>query len=76
MTAMPPNLRQTLAYGALGLPLAMAALPMYVYLPQLYAQAGGMSLGLLGALLLGARVADAGIDPLLGAWADRARRRP
>ena len=77
MTTVPaPTLRQTLAYGVLGLPLAMAALPMYVYLPQLYAQAGGMSLGLLGALLLGARVADAGIDPLLGAWADRARRRP
>jgi GPH family glycoside/pentoside/hexuronide:cation symporter len=74
--AAPLPMRQTLAYGALGLPLAMAALPMYVYLPQLYAQAGGMSLGLLGALLLGARVADAGIDPLLGAWADRARRRP
>ena len=74
---LPPlPLRQTLAYGALGLPLAMAALPMYVYLPQLYAQAGGMSLGLLGALLLGARVADAVIDPLLGAWADRARCRP
>jgi Na+/melibiose symporter-like transporter len=78
MTAMPAPLttRQALAYGALGLPLAMAALPMYVYLPQLYAQAGGMNLGLLGALLLGARLADAGIDPLLGAWADRARRRP
>ena len=76
MTAAPLPMRQTLAYGALGLPLAMAALPMYVYLPQLYAQAGGMSLGLLGVLLLGARVADAGIDPLLGAWADRARHRP
>ena len=69
-------LRQTLAYGVLGLPLAMAALPMYVYLPQLYAQAGGLSLGMLGALLLGARLADAGIDPLLGAWSDRAQRRP
>ena len=45
----PLPLHRTLAYGALGLPLAMAALPMYVYLPQLYAQAGGMSLGLLGA---------------------------
>lgn len=78
MTAAPAPLplHRTLAYGALGLPLAMAALPMYVYLPQLYAQAGGMSLGLLGALLLGARVADAGIDPLLGAWADRTRNRP
>ena len=76
MTVPALPLRQTLAYGALGLPLAMAALPMYVYLPQLYAQAGGMSLGLMGALLLGARLADAGIDPLLGAWSDRARQRP
>lgn len=74
--AAQPSMRQTLAYGVLGLPLAMAALPVYVYVPQLYAQDGGLSLGVLGALLLGARVADAGIDPLLGAWADRARRRP
>lgn len=76
MTARALTMRQSLAYGALGLPLAMAALPMYVYLPQLYAGAGGMSLGLLGALLLGARLADAGIDPLLGAWSDRSRQRP
>ena len=69
-----PGLRQTLCYGALGLPLAMAALPLYVHLPQRYAQAG-LSLELLGGLLLAARLADAGVDPLLGAWTDRMRRR-
>ena len=64
MNAAAPGLRQTLCYGALGLPLAMAALPLYVHLPQRYAQAG-LSLELLGALLLAARLTDAGVDPLL-----------
>lgn len=68
--------RQWLAYGALGLPLAMAALPVYVHVPHLYAGAG-VNLALLGVLLLGARLLDAGIDPLLGWWSDRAsERRP
>lgn len=75
--ALPAALPRSalLAYGALGLPLAMAALPVYVHVPRLYAEAAGMSLSLLGALLLGARLLDAGIDPLLGAWSDRSRRR-
>jgi Na+/melibiose symporter-like transporter len=64
-----------LAYGALGLPLAMAALPVYVHVPRLYAEISGMSLSLLGVLLLAARLADAGIDPLLGGWSDRAAKR-
>lgn len=67
--------RQLFAYGALGLPLAMAALPVYVHVPRLYAEATGMSLALLGGLLLAARLLDAGIDPLLGVWSDRAPRR-
>ncbi|MER2518702.1 MAG: MFS transporter [Candidatus Accumulibacter phosphatis] len=68
--------RQLLAYGALGLPLAMAALPVYVHVPHLYAEAAGMSLSLLGGLLLAARLLDAGMDPLLGGWSDRAANRP
>lgn len=65
-----------LAYGALGLPLAMAALPVYyVHVPRLYPEAIGMSLSLLGALLLVARLLDAGTDPLLGPSSDRSRRR-
>ena len=75
-TINPLPRRQLLAYGALGLPLAMAALPVYVHVPRLYAETTGMSLSLLGALLLAARLADAGIDPLLGGWSDRTPRRP
>ena len=63
--------RQWLAYGVLGLPLAMAALPVYVHVPHLYAGAG-VNLTLLGVLLLAARLLDAGMDPLLGWWSDRA----
>ena len=70
-----PPLSRVIAYGALGLPLAMAALPVYVHVPRLYAETAGISLSALGALLLIARLADAGIDPLLGMWSDRARRR-
>lgn len=58
-------------YGAFGLPLAMVALPIYVYLPQFYAQRSGLSLAAIGAALLAARVAAAFIDPLLGWWIAR-----
>jgi Na+/melibiose symporter-like transporter len=63
-----------LAYGLLGLPLAFAALPIYVHVPRFYAEAAGMNLALLGAILLGARLFDAAIDPWLGWLADRVRR--
>ncbi|NMM89848.1 MFS transporter [Rhodococcus sp. SRB_17] len=63
--------RQGLTYGLLGLPLAFVALPLYVLLPHHYASAFGMPLATLGALLLGARLFDAAIDPLLGRWSDR-----
>ena len=63
--------RQILAYGALGFPLAFAALPLYVHVPRLYADSVGLPLALVGALLLVTRFADALIDPLLGQWSDR-----
>ena len=59
-----------LAYGLFGLPLAMVALPVYVYVPQLYAERFGLSLTLIGAALLIARVFDAFLDPALGWWID------
>jgi Na+/melibiose symporter-like transporter len=67
--AMPT--RQMLAYGALGFPLAFAALPLYVHVPQLYADSVGLPLALVGGVLLLTRFADALIDPLLGQWSDR-----
>ena len=63
--------RDCARYGTLGLPLAFVALPLYVILPNHYAREFGVPLALLGWLLLGARLFDAVIDPLLGRWADR-----
>lgn len=59
-----------LAYGALGLPLAFVALPLYVMLPNHYATAFGVPLATLGLLLLGARLLDALADPWIGRWID------
>ena len=58
-----------LAYGGLGLPLAFAALPLYVHLAPFYSSV--ISLTLLGAILLALRFLDAAIDPLIGALFDR-----
>ncbi len=65
-----------LRYGALGAPLAFAALPLYVLLPSHYGGRLGLPLAALGAVLLGTRALDAVIDPWLGRLADRALARP
>lgn len=64
-----------LAYGVLGLPLSFAALPIYAHVPHFYAAGTGMSLSLLGFILLGARLLDALTDPWLGWLADVQPRR-
>jgi len=61
---------QGLRYGALGLPLAFVALPLYVILPNHYATEFGIPLATLGALLLGARLLDAVADPWIGRKVD------
>ncbi len=61
-----PSLSALLCYGLFGLPLAMVALPIYVFVPQFYAQHSGLSLAQIGAALLAARVLAAFIDPALG----------
>ena len=53
-TAAPPpaaafDRRDGLRYGALGLPLAFVALPLYVTLPDHYARQFGVPLATLGA---------------------------
>jgi glycoside/pentoside/hexuronide:cation symporter, GPH family len=58
-------------YGLLGLPLAFVALPLYVFVPNHYARTFGVPLAALGLVLLGARLFDAFIDPLIGRWVDR-----
>ena len=59
-------------YGALAFALAFLALPLYVNLPEHYASVHGLSLTLLGVVLLGTRVLDALLDPFIGQAVDAA----
>ncbi|WP_084414529.1 MFS transporter [Chitinibacter tainanensis] len=59
------------AYGALGLPLAMAALPVYVQIPAYYSTQLGLALAGTGWVLFLARLVDTVQDPWLGRWIDR-----
>ena len=70
------NTGQRIAYGMLGAPLAMAALPVYIYTPRLYGEEFGLGLALTGLILLGSRVVDTFQDPWLGRLADAMQRRP
>ena len=63
------------SYALLGMPLAMMALPVYVLVPKFYAEATGLALTIIGSVLLGARLLDAFIDPLLGAFVDAGKKR-
>lgn len=63
------------AYGLLGLPLAMAALPVYVHLPAFYALQLDISLAQLGWVLFAARLFDTLQDPALGMLVDRLGQR-
>lgn len=69
-TETPARPRHVLAYGLFGLPLAFAALPIYVHLPRLYGEFLAIPLAVLGLVLLLARLGDALIDPLLGGFSD------
>lgn len=68
------NKRALAAYAAAALPLAAAALPVYVHAPKFYS-ALGLDLALIGVLLLAVRALDAVSDPLLGLLADRVPQR-
>ncbi len=62
-----------LAYSLTSIPLAMAALPIYVHVPKFYSDVVGLNLVSIGGLLLAARAFDAVQDPLLGYWSDLRR---
>lgn len=59
------------AYALLGLPLAMAMLPIYVLVPNFYAADLGLGLTLTGTVLFLARLLDTVQDPRLGRLIDR-----
>ncbi|HET7773500.1 MAG TPA: MFS transporter [Burkholderiaceae bacterium] len=61
-------------YAAFGLPLALLATPVNLFVPALYEQSTTLSLALIGVLLFATRLVDALVDPLLGAWVDAQKR--
>lgn len=62
-------------YGFIAVPVAFAGFPLYILAPDFYATHHGVSLALLGTLLLVIRLFDAVQDPLLGWLADRLQKR-
>lgn len=64
-----------LPYGLPAVPLALASLPLIVYLPTFYARELGIELATIGLLLTVARLWDIVTDPLIGALSDRTRSR-
>lgn len=66
-----PKLSSLFAYSLLALPLAFAGLPLYVHAPDFYARDLGMSVGLIGAILLAVRLFDAFQDPVIGYLSDK-----
>jgi Na+/melibiose symporter-like transporter len=62
-------------FASLAVPISAAQMPLGVYLPAIYAQNFGLSLGVIGAIFLAERIWGAVADPLIGAMSDRTRSR-
>ena len=76
MTSVPSLSRSffpNACYGFLGLPLAMAALPVYVQIPAYYTTQLGLPLASTGLVLFFARIVDTMQDPFLGKIIDKRR---
>jgi Na+/melibiose symporter-like transporter len=65
--------KQLFAYGSLGMPIAFVGLPIYLHLPHYYATTHGISLALIGTVLLLVRLFDAFQDPLIGFYSDKTK---
>ena len=72
---MTLSLPRRLAYAAPGFALAVVGVPLYVFVPRFYSDVVGVDVAKVGAILVGVRVFDAILDPLLGVLSDRTRTR-
>ena len=64
------RLTRLFAYAMLGLPLAMAMLPIYMISPKFYGDTLGVSLSALGFVLFATRILDTAQDPWIGRLVD------
>ena len=71
MTQNTIKTMHVMQYGMLAAPVAFAGFPLYVLAPDFYATHHGVSLSVLGIVLLCLRAFDALQDPFIGAMSDR-----
>lgn len=57
-------------YGILGVLIAFLGFPLYIYLPPFYVEHIGLNIGLVGVILLVARLIDMVADPFIGRFCD------
>tara|TARA_Y100001935_G_scaffold255360_1_gene267917 strand:- start:1436 stop:2743 length:1308 start_codon:yes stop_codon:yes gene_type:complete len=62
-----------ISYACLSIPLAFLGLPLYVFIPKIYADLPGIGFGLAGIVIFCARLIDLITDPLMGFLGDRLR---
>jgi len=75
-TAVAPLPMSTiLAHGSIGLPLAVIGYPLAIWIPAHYASGLGISLAMVGTILMLARLTDVITDPIMGEISDRWRTR-
>jgi GPH family glycoside/pentoside/hexuronide:cation symporter len=73
--------RTIYAHGTLGMPLAVIGYPLAIWIPAHYSGGLGISLAMVGTILMLARLTDVITDPIMGEISDRwqtriGRRRP
>lgn len=80
---MSPRLRTPTIFlhGSVGLPTAMFGYPIAIWLPAFYAGELGVSLAVVGTMIMLARLSDVVTDPVIGYFSDRSnskfgRRKP
>ena len=71
MSVALPSKLSLFQYSFFALPLAFAGLPLYVHAPNFYARDLGLSIGLIGIILLAIRMFDAIQDPVIGYISDK-----
>ncbi len=69
------SMRTVYAHGTIGLPLAVIGYPLAIWIPAHYAGGLGLSLTVVGFILMMARLTDVVTDPIMGEISDRWRTR-
>lgn len=67
--------RTIYAHGTIGMPLAVIGYPLAIWIPAHYSGGLGISLAMVGTILMLARLTDVVTDPIMGEISDRWRTR-